>query len=241
MVENFLVFDEIDSRDYQIIVQEPIVYNTAKRRFNKFSINGRDGDLYLEDGSKENVQISYKIVGKDINLFEEFLDKINRTFCYCKLYDSFHLDFFRMGVMSFEVKPSVIGYKRVALATLTFDCDPNKYLNSGLEPITLSNTSATVTNPTPNPCYPLLRVYGYGTVTIGGNKLTIEKYNNSWVEIDCKTLSCKYLNFDRWKYITFNSIAPIQLGPNSNRITYSLTENSTGSGAYVVVTPRWYK
>ena len=89
---HLLIYNGESSYDYGLLVGAQKSYNAPKRDVTKYSIAGRNGDLVMDNGRFENVQIDYSIVCKSD--FETLSDAITAWLKnpteYCRLEDSHH-------------------------------------------------------------------------------------------------------------------------------------------------------
>lgn len=90
-------------------------------------------------------------------------------------------------------------------------------------------------NPTMQTARPLIRVYGYGTVVVGEETITIAQYNKPYVDIDCDVMDCYYNADNLNAYVSFQSHEFPTLHAGITGITYS------GSITKVEVMPRWWR
>ena len=89
-------------------------------------------------------------------------------------------------------------------------------------------------NPTLFPSKPLIRVYGYGTLTIGSDVITIASTGNPYTDIDSEIMDCFYGTTNVNNKVTFQSNDFPELRPGVTGIAYS------GNITKVEITPRWY-
>ena len=125
---------------------------------------------------------------------------------------------------------------RIGVFTVSFSCHPFRYSVAGADPITLTQSGSTVTNPESFESLPILTLTGEGTVTLtiqGGGQ------NKSWVftgldgSIVCDS---EQMNF-------YSGTAPMndkvsgdgfpRLQPGVNTISW------VGTVTSLVVQPRW--
>lgn len=97
-----------------------------------------------------------------------------------------------------------------------------------------SEAQNVLTNPTPFPSNPLIRVYGTGTVTINDITVTISTVDE-YVDIDCDMMDCFEGDTNRNGDVSFSSYDFPTLQPGENTINY------TGSITGVEITPRWWR
>ena len=116
---------------------------------------------------------------------------------------------------------------------LTFRRDPRRFLTSG-ETVQSFTASGTVTNPTLFYSKPLIRVYGYGTVIIGSDSITIASTGYSYTDIDSEIMDCFYGTTNVNNKVTFQSNDFPTLRPGNTGVSFS------GNVTRVQNIPRWY-
>lgn len=232
---DFLKFDNVSTATYSAFLVGNGIYNAPEREFERISIPGRNGDLLIDNGRYSNLELEYDaIIYSDFNnnlssLKNIFMSKTG----YCRLEDTFYPDEFRLAKYSgaFEmenVKPGDIGH-----FILRFDCKPQRFLKSGENTVEFTS-SGSITNPTRMIALPLVRVYGTGQLSIGGNTITIST-NSSYTDIDCDLQDAFRGSTNCNGNINLNSGKFFQLKPGSNYV-------SIGSGiTRVIITPRWWR
>lgn len=168
---NKLIFDGVDSSDFGVFISGEGAFDAPARRGEMISIPGRNGSLFMDEGVFENITVEYPaFIGTSYKeIFRTKLGDLRSALTsrgnYKRLTDTYHPDEFRLGVYreGLEVDPQYL--TRAGGFTLKFDCKPQRYLNSGEDPIVLTS-GALITNPTLFYAKPLLKVIGNGTVRI---------------------------------------------------------------------------
>ncbi len=234
-MRNYFIFDEEDSRNYGVYISGQAVFDAPARRGEQIQIPGRSGNLHLDGNSFEDFTLTYPAF-----IVREFDDNVRRLRNmllskkgFCRLYDSYNEDEFRLARYAGEFEVSPTEALREGEFTLEFDCHPQRYLRSGETKTTLT-ASGSITNPTLFASRPLIRVYGTGTVGIGSYSVKINTAN-VYTDLDCDiqdaykgTVSCN-------NYIELSGNEFPILEPGANGITL-------GTGiTKVEITPRWWR
>lgn len=232
---DYLIFDGTSTQTYGVFLIGNGVYNAPEREFERISIPGRNGDLIIDNGRYSNFELEYDAI--IYNNFNTNLSNLKNIFMskigYCRLEDTFYPDEYRMAKYSgaFEmesVRPGDIGH-----FILRFDCKPQRFLKSG-ETTTEFTSYGTITNPTKMIALPLVRVYGTGQLSIGGNTIKINS-NSSYTDIDCDLQDAFRGSTNCNGNIELSSGKFFQLKPGNNSV-------SLGSGiTRVAITPRWWR
>lgn len=184
---NWLIFNNNSSKDYGIYIGGEGTFNGAERDFESVSIPGRNGDLTIDNGRYKNVSLSYRgfIAQGFPARVETFRNILLTAGGYHRLEDTYHPEEYRLARFTggFESEPKKT--LQVGGFDINFDCQPQRFLKSGERKITLT-ASGQIVNPCLTTTKPLARVYGTGTVTIGGIPITINTANG-YTDIDCDT------------------------------------------------------
>ena len=234
-MRNYFTFGDYDSRDFGVFITRDGVYNAPRRVYRQIQVPGRNGDLMLDEGCFENIDVTYPCLiyaGFNANI-EGLRNALLSQKGYVRITDSYHPDEYRLGCFSdeFSVVPKVLGDG--GTFEVTFNCKPQRFLLSGEEAISLTN-SRTIENPTLLASKPLIRVTGTGTVGISGNAITIAA-GYTYIDIDSEIQDCYCGTQNANSLVTFSNRKFPELQPGSNGI-------SLGTGVTSVqITPRWFR
>lgn len=178
MIFKSLRFGGIDTKGFDVFISGDAVYNSPSRDVEMFEIPGRNGAFALDKGRFSNIQLSYPsgIGTKNEAEFREKIEGLRNALSskvgYQRLEDDYHGEEFRMAVYKggLDVNPTML---KAGQFDIVFDCKPQRFLKSG--EIEQSVTSGdTITNPTLFDSQPLLRVLGYGKITINTSDIVVE-------------------------------------------------------------------
>lgn len=189
---NHLTFDNIDSADYGIFLKKAAVFNTPERRVEKVAIPGRSGDLLIDDGTFENIEVEYSaVLGSETaeafaSTLGEFRSALASKGTYKKLTDSYNPDEYRLATLieKFEVDPRA--YYMAGEFKMVFDCKPQRFLKSG-DTMQTFTANGYIENPTLYESLPLIIVKGNGRVNIAGHMVTISDTTEE-IYIDCEIM-----------------------------------------------------
>ena len=178
VMRHSITFGGVNSADFGLYIGGEGTFNAPKRVVEMISVPGRDGDIAIDQGHFENIEVKYTVINKEDSLsdFSTKLSGFRNAICalrgYQRLEDTFHPNEFRMAIFvdEFEVKP--IEYATASEFEITFNCKPFRYLKSGETAI--SKKSGTLTNPTLFKSSPLLAIEGYGDFSVNGYNIHIE-------------------------------------------------------------------
>ena len=178
VMRHSITFGGVNSADFGLYIGGEGTFNAPKRVVEMISVPGRDGDIAIDQGRFENIEVKYTVINKEDSLsdFSTKLSGFRNAICalrgYQRLEDTFHPNEFRMAIFidEFEVKP--IEYATASEFEITFNCQPFRYLKSGETAV--SKKSGTLTNPTLFKSNPLLAIEGYGDFSVNGYNIHIE-------------------------------------------------------------------
>lgn len=164
---NYVIIDEIDSREYNVILSEVNTYGVPQKRYNTYEVPGRNGDVVIDTGTYLNIDIKYGCICKKKSDAIAFISEIVKKSGYCKIKDSLDTNNFRVGVMKYAIDPTVYKNEHY-IFSIVFNCKPQKYTRIGDTEYKLEGSS--ILNVTSNPCMPIFRLIGNGELSVGENK-----------------------------------------------------------------------
>jgi len=181
-----VIFDNRRFSDFGVIVSGENTWAQPTRRVTKAQVPGKNGDLIVEAGEFNNVEISYPAgIMHDFDsdepggweMFSNFL--LSRSDAYYRLEDEYHPLYYRMARFVPGIAPKVGTLNRSGQFSVAFDCKPQKYLLSGEDEyvITEAYTPLRLENPTRYRAYPEIELVPYVTLDFevhdsGGDLLT---------------------------------------------------------------------
>ena len=233
MAVNYFTFNGTSSTAFNIRVEKWPSMNAPTRIVEKIEVPGRSGDLTMDTGAYSNVTMEYSVNFNTMQdgFFETVRGVMNwllGSHGYCRLEDSYDPDIYRMALLADQ--DEFVDYLNIFASTkIRFDCKPQKWLKSGETEVTLTSGNAVTNNYMP--CYPLFKVTGNGTMTVGTNALVISNNSGQTMTIDCETMNCYTGTTNRNADVTVSGDFP-RLENGSNTITFT---NTT-----VKMTPRYW-
>lgn len=231
---HYLIYNGESSADYDLLVGAQNTFNAPKRSVTKYTIPGRNGDLIKDNGCFENISVAYTIVCK--NRFESLADSISAWLksptSYCRLEDSHHPEYYRMGLVTDAITYTTGTLNHSAKATVTFDCKPQKWLTEG-ERVEKFTSAGTIFNPTKFASKPLIKVYGNGQSTLKIGDYSMSLNLQAYVTIDSELMDCTRGNMNMNSYVVLASGFP-ELKSGMNLITF------TGGIKSIEITGRWW-
>lgn len=241
--------DGTASSTYNIYASGENAYDAPERDVEVVEVPGRNGNIILDNGRWKNIDVVYPCI-----VDKQFLDNaaaarvwlLGDGVSYRKITDDYNTDSFRMGRYKGGIEYAPMFFNK-AKATLdvTFDCRPERFLNSGetwaTNIVDGIHQEATITNPTNFEAKPLLYVEketsaNAASVEINGKRFTLDVLpSKTAFYVDCETMKVYYNDDNRIS--AFSGDFPV-LAPGSNTVKLLITPN-TGN-ANVSIKPRWW-
>lgn len=243
---NSLTFDNINSLDKGVYITGSAVYDAPERIVDMISIPGRNGNLAIDQGHFENIEVTYPagcFADDPIEFAEkvgEFRNILAARYSYKRLTDDYNPGEYRLGLYKSGLSVSPVSFNRAGEFNITFECKPQRWLVSGEVTETFTATG-TIENPTDFPARPMLVVTGAGILTVGDQTLTIVDGSgaNQVIYIDCESM-------EAWEVVGQGKISRNDYIQNAGQAFPVLDggENGIilGTGiTKVEITPRWWR
>jgi len=232
---NTFEFNGVNCAEYGAYVHSMYPANVARRSEEIVQIPGKNGDLVLPNGSFQNVEVEYQVFFKSdyMSNYAALVAALLSVDGYAILRDSRNENYFRMARLT-NWESDVVSRDLVAgAAVLTFDCMPQRFLVSGLVIQTFLQ-SGYITNQTSFTAKPNIRVYGYGTVTIGNVTITIQQNQLEYIDIDCEAMAAFNGAVNANSLVSMSSDSFPVLAPGTTGISM------TGNVSSIQIQPRWW-
>ena len=233
-MRNTLQFGSVISSHYGVFISGDGVYNAPAKAYEVVSVPGRNGDLIISGDKYDNIEVTYPaFIYSDFKQnLAEFRTALLTQNGYVRLTDTYHPDEFRFAYFSGGIEVSPFR-NHAGEFEITVNCKPQRFMLGG-EMAREFTTSGTITNPTSCVALPLIRVYGYGTVTIGSEVITIAN-TFAYVDIDSEIQDCYSGTNNANAQVSFSSGNFPKLKAGSTGVSF------TGNVTKVVITPRWWR
>lgn len=185
---NYLVFGNVDSRDYDVYITGEAVFDAPTRAVEAVTVPGRNGDILIDQGHWNNLEVTYKcgIATDDKRSFaaavNAFRNAVASQLGYVRLEDSYNPNEYRLGVFQSGIDVSTVSQNRSGEFTVTFFCKPQRFLKSGETAITVTD-GQTLNNPTLYPSSPLIEASGYGVISFNNFNIDATAINYGDVEV----------------------------------------------------------
>ena len=238
MVRNYFYFNGARSIDKGLTIEKCPTIVTGQRSVEKITVPGRSGDLVIDTGAYGNYTQPYEIWFMDKRRGTERAARDIAQWLlsgtgYMRLEDSYDPEVFRLAMFTgpIEVENWML---RAGRATLEFDCQPQRWLKSGQNPITMQSGQSLINNW--QPALPLIKVTGTGdgSLTVGNGTFTISDMPGG-ILLDSETQDAywgdPYTNLNN--NVQVNGGYPV-LQAGETAVSFS------GGITAVHITPRWW-
>lgn len=204
-----LTIDGQSSRDYGVYITGEAVYNAPEREVEMVTIPGRSGQLALDKGRFENIEVTYPagIFADNEADFAEAISEFRNFLCsrggYVRIQDEYNPNEYRMGVYKsgLEVTPALL---KAGQFDIVFDCKPQRWLTDGETAVTVEDGDV-LTNPTLFESSPLLEAEGYGTIGFNGYEIELFDETLGIVELEPSGSAGGGADYQWTKRILFDS------------------------------------
>lgn len=179
MAVNSITFGGVNSADYGIYIGGEGTFNAPVRDVEMVEVPGRNGNLIIDNGRFENIEVKYTAINQEPNLatfrttLAAFRNALASQKGYQRLMDTFHPDEFRMATLKDGIEINPIDYNTASEFEIVFNCKPQRFLTSGEDYVSVAS-GGTITNPTLFDSQPRFRVRGYGNIVVNGETTKIE-------------------------------------------------------------------
>lgn len=225
-----LIFSGQDFMDYGVVVDSIQSWDKPVRDRTLVHVPGRNGDLILDNGCWNNIEITYTchiLDGWEVK-FNDFVKMMYGISGYQELYDYNHPGVLRMAEFAGGIEPEIVFTTETGRFNITFNCKPQTYI-TGIPDTELDFTSADATGTFNNTygmdAYPLLRITGANSGAHiewsgGENNWSIFLAANAYdgIVIDCEAETCYAVDAFGVQIANANSI--VTFVPGIDNTTY---------------------
>lgn len=234
-----LSFDGKLLSDFGVHISGEGTFNAPEKQYETVEVPGRSGDLHISKGKFANITVKYPAF-----IFDDFDNNLSLLKNYMlskdgykRLEDTYHSEEYRMAMYKGPLSPTVT-LLQAGTFDLEFQCKPQRFLKNGEQPVTFTTSGSSVFNLTSFESFPMIRIYGTGSVGLGDNTITIRSgHGQSYIDIDCELMDAFHDATNCNPYVTFYTPTGnnrITLKPGSNGVSF---ENGISK---VMIWPRWW-
>lgn len=233
LIYEYFLYDGVSCEDFKVRISGGGTFDAPQRDVETVRIEGRNGDLHIDNGRFNNITITY-----DAFIFDDFDHNysafkafLNSKRGYKRLEDSYHPDYYRKAAYMDKLSPKMSTRNVAGTFEISFDCDPRCFLKKGEEVLSILNGQS-IKNDTLFPAKPLIRVYGTGTIAINGVSVAVTSADG-YTDIDCELQEAYKGAVNCNGDITLNDGVFPELDPGINEFIYS-------GFTRVEVKPNWW-
>ena len=189
---HYFVYDNVPSSDFGCEVSDLSTWDSTSFNYEFVSIPNRIGDYAKPQYSYNNIEIRYRCMWKDGNFAEGYnalREHLMGGYGYKVLWDNYHENEFRYGVVSAPLAPVRLGYPMVnGYVDVAFNCIPQRYIAqegySIERDITVNSPNTVSRVPFNNPT----NRYSHPYIYIDGTKFKVSASNGNF-EYDASSYS----------------------------------------------------
>lgn len=192
---NFLTFNGKSSLDFEMEITGTETYNAPSRDVEFVQIKGRNGDLIIDNGRYNNIEVTYPCF--IVNNFKKNMEAMRNFFLqnpnYFELRNTYNPNEFRLASYSNEIVTSS-WQNRAGSFDLIFNCKPQRFLDSGMQKVNLTTNTLVLLNPTVHTALPLIYVEsGTGTININDVEIKVLQ-NQNGIVVNSEIQDCYSMN-----------------------------------------------
>lgn len=231
-----LTFDGVSNEDVGIKLQGALSLSAAVPKVSTVVIPGRNGALHYYDGTFENRAASVGAYVYKPNFVKEMFGVVNNwlfgSFGYRVLETSDDPEHYMLARVKNGATVEA-RLQKLAPFTLSFDCMPQRFLNTGKGTIVI-NKNTSITNPTKYAALPLYKINGTGsgTLTIGAQTANFTALDG-YVYYDAETENAYKGTVNKNNTVNAPGGLPFDGGQQIINISGGITS--------VEITPRWWE
>lgn len=236
MVKSYFYYNGARSIDKGLTVEQCPSFVTGQRSVEKITVPGRSGELVIDTGAYGNYTQPYEIWFKDkrrgtTRAARDIAQWLLSGTGYLRLEDTYDPEVFRLAMFTgpLDVENWMLMAGR---ATLEFDCQPQRWLKDGQNPISVESGQRLLN--AWQPALPLIQVTGTGegSLTVGGSTFTISDMPGG-ITLDSETQDAFFGTQNLNNNVQVNGGYPV-LQAGETAVSFS------GGITAVKITPRWW-
>jgi phage-related protein len=230
---NYFVYSGKRSSDYGIYISGENTFNAPERDLEYTQIKGKNGDLIISNQRFKNISVAYPAFIR--TKFNQNSDAAKAWLLwhtsYQRLEDTYHPEYFRMGIFSGPIDFDMRFLNRSGETSLMFTCKPQRWRKDGEIPITF-DTQRELYNEL-FPALPLIKVNGTGAGNLRVGECTVQiKALDGYVILDSDSQNAYKGTLNKNSTIYAPQFPVLERGKNFISWDGGITS--------VEITPRWW-
>ena len=221
--------------DFNTFFDGSKAFGSPEKDYELVEIMGRNGSLSIYNDRFKDILLPFPCFVRTNFLpsYRGLTQFLNSQHGYKRLETTKEPNHYRMALFQGIVEPQTTPFNHGGLFTINFLSKPQRYLKSGEEKVTIT-ADTTINNPTLFPAYPLIRIFGSGTVTINNQVITISAHSLDYIDINCDLMDayCGATNANQYVSFSDNEYITLQSGVNGIEL-----DDVTS----IEITPNWYE
>ena len=135
----YFVFNGRKSSDFGVWCSGDDLYRRPERDVEYLSVPGRNGDIVVDNGRWQNVQVTYPcfIPNHFRERYADLMSWLTSQRGYCRLEDSRHPEFYRLGRIDADTAPEMVAADDSGKFDIVFNCMPQRFYKSGEEALSI--------------------------------------------------------------------------------------------------------
>ena len=232
---NELSYGNKNLSDFGAFYDSHSSFGSPERDVELVEVAGKNGALIIDNDRYRNIELTFNcyIHKHFLGSYRSLLAYLQSLRGYNRLEISQEPNHFRMASFNMGSQPSPNQFHRSGQFPLVFNCKPQRYLKSGEETVEIT-ANTTINNPTLFPSYPLIRIYGAGTVTINNQVITVSAHSLDYIDINCDLMDAYCGSTNANQYVSFSDNEYITLHSGANGIEIDDVTS-------IEITPNWYE
>lgn len=186
------IYDGKSSKDFNLVITKVKRHDTPERNIETINVPGRDGDLYIDNGSYGARKIEVEgYIKNDVATYSRLIDAwLYRKFKIEKLFFSDEADIYYEGMCINKISFSET-FKHFNECKIIFECKPYKKLFDGDNIVNINVNNSKLFNPTDFESDPIVKIYGTGNIDLSINNKVIHLTNiQGFIVIDSELMDC---------------------------------------------------
>lgn len=213
-----LVLDGFNMKKLGVYVTSRSSEPAPKKRYNEYSVAGRDGTLYEDTGFYEDKQktVELNFYAKNPDRFNQIFREASEKIMNASIFEMTDDKHYFRKIKKVEIDDCEHVTKRVGKFTVTFTLDPYFYANDG----DLWHEETSIYNKYNKPSCPVyeIEVASNAALTVNGNEITIEGINGT-VTIDTARMICTDADGNEISNLMTGKYSNLLLQPGNNEIS----------------------
>lgn len=228
---NTFTFNGINSQYFNLFIERYPNEAGGEKIINSVNIAGRTGALTIDTGAYANTSKSYEVMFRSECSPQKMRDIrqwLAMSEGYCRLEDTYDADIYRRARVV-KTTDFVNHINRYGKGTITFDCDPRRFLKEGEREI----SGAIQNDWMPSKPVVIITATGAGVVNVGDYTIQVTSNPNQVIYVDSELMEVHNGSTNLSSYVNLSEFPILKNG--LNQVSY------TGNITSVLVKPNFWQ